>query len=224
MRIADRSMRHAALMDRNYRFQRHIYDATRKYYLLGRDPMIAGLDVPAGGSVLEIGCGTGRNLARVGRTYPQARLFGLDISAVMLETAALTLSREGLDGRTRLARADATDFTANPLYGEAAFDRVYMSYALSMIPGWQRAVECGLAALAPAGSLHVVDFGQQRRLPGWFRAGLHAWLRQYHVRPIAALEPELARIARAAGRPLHFRSLYRDYAWLAVIGPRPDQS
>ena len=27
----------AGLMDRMYRFQRHIYDATRKFYLLGRD-------------------------------------------------------------------------------------------------------------------------------------------------------------------------------------------
>ena len=27
----------AALMDRMYRHQRHIYDLTRKFYLLGRD-------------------------------------------------------------------------------------------------------------------------------------------------------------------------------------------
>jgi len=31
---------HADLMDRVYRRQRHLYDATRKYYLLGRDPML----------------------------------------------------------------------------------------------------------------------------------------------------------------------------------------
>ena len=35
---------HAALMDRLYRRQRHFYDLTRKYYLLGRDRLIAGLD------------------------------------------------------------------------------------------------------------------------------------------------------------------------------------
>ena len=34
---------HAALMDRVYRRQRHIYDATRKFYLLGRDPLIERL-------------------------------------------------------------------------------------------------------------------------------------------------------------------------------------
>ncbi len=49
---------HAGLMDRMYRHQRHIYDITRKYYLLGRDWTIEKLDVPQGGSLLEVGCGT----------------------------------------------------------------------------------------------------------------------------------------------------------------------
>ncbi|TIV98235.1 MAG: SAM-dependent methyltransferase, partial [Mesorhizobium sp.] len=53
---------HAELMDGVYRWQRHIYDLTRKYYLLGRDRLIDGLDVPRGGTVLELGCGTGRNI------------------------------------------------------------------------------------------------------------------------------------------------------------------
>ena len=30
-------------MNRMYRWQRYIYDATRRYYLLGRDRLIAGL-------------------------------------------------------------------------------------------------------------------------------------------------------------------------------------
>ena len=36
----ERHRRHADLMDRIYRRQRHVYDATRKYYLLGRDRLI----------------------------------------------------------------------------------------------------------------------------------------------------------------------------------------
>ena len=53
---------HKGLMDGVYRYQRHIYDLTRKYYLLGRDRLIADLAVPDGGTVLEIGCGTGRRV------------------------------------------------------------------------------------------------------------------------------------------------------------------
>ncbi|RVD53610.1 class I SAM-dependent methyltransferase, partial [Mesorhizobium sp. M7A.F.Ca.ET.027.03.2.1] len=87
---------HAELMDGVYRWQRHIYDLTRKYYLLGRDLMISGLDVPVGGTVLELGCGTGRNIILAARRYPDARFYGLDISAEMLETAGKAIDREGL--------------------------------------------------------------------------------------------------------------------------------
>ena len=44
-------------MDAIYRYQRYVYDATRKFYLLGRDRLITELAPPAGGSVLEIACG-----------------------------------------------------------------------------------------------------------------------------------------------------------------------
>ena len=60
-------------MDAIYARQRHIYDATRKYFLFGRDRLIAALDVPVNGTVLEVGCGTGRNLIQVARRYPTAR-------------------------------------------------------------------------------------------------------------------------------------------------------
>jgi S-adenosylmethionine-diacylgycerolhomoserine-N-methlytransferase len=224
MSVADGSRRHAALMDRNYQFQRHIYDATRKYYLLGRDPLIDGLAVPPGGTVLEIGCGTGRNLLQAGHRYPGAQLFGLDISAAMLEKAASTLAKEGFSGRVKLARGDATNFDPSDLFGIEKFDRIFISYALSMIPGWEGAVSAALRALAPDGSLHIVEFGQQEDLPRWFKTGLHAWLRKYHVTPRVNLQSELSRQAMEASRPLRFERLYRDYVWLAVIGRSMAQS
>jgi S-adenosylmethionine-diacylgycerolhomoserine-N-methlytransferase len=208
---------HAALMDGVYRYQRHIYDLTRKYYLLGRDRLIAGLDLPREGTVLEIGCGTGRNLVLASRRYPDTQFFGLDISAAMLHTAAASLAREGIAGRTRLAEADATDFDALALFGRERFDRVFISYALSMIPGWERAIAEGIACLAPGGSLHIVDFGGQERLPGWFRNGLRAWLAKFHVSPRDSLRKELERQARAAGMSVQFETLYRGYAVRAVV-------
>ena len=101
---------HAALMDRTYRYQRHVYDLTRKYYLFGRDRMIEGLDVPRGGSVLELGCGTGRNLFAVAARWPGAQLTGLDISAEMLATAEASARRRGLD--VTFVQGDAGDFDA----------------------------------------------------------------------------------------------------------------
>jgi S-adenosylmethionine-diacylgycerolhomoserine-N-methlytransferase len=207
-------------MDGVYRRQRHVYDLTRKYYLLGRDLMLAGLEVPPGGSVLEIGCGTGRNLVLAARRYPDARLFGLDISAEMLRTAAGSLAREGISGRTALARGDATAFDAAALFGRERFDRVFISYALSMIPNWDRAIGQALACLAPGGSLHIVDFGGQERLPDWFRAALRAWLARFHVAPRDTLHAELLSQATFAGMNLTFTPLYRGYAALAVVKRR----
>ena len=208
---------HASLMDGVYRRQRHIYDLTRKYYLLGRDRLLSRLDVPPEGTVLEIGCGTGRNLVLTSRHYPDARLFGLDISSEMLRSAAGSLAKEGIAERAKLSLGDATDFDAFALFGRDRFDRVFISYALSMIPGWERAVAQGLECLAPSGSLHIVDFGSQERLPGWFRSMLRGWLAKFHVSPRDTLHGELTKQATFAGMSLEFTPLYRGYAVHAVV-------
>ena len=83
----------AELMDRLYRRQRHLYDFTRKYYLLGRDRMIQRLSPPAGSRVLEIGCGTARNLVVAAHAYPDVHFFGIDISTEMLDTARGVIER-----------------------------------------------------------------------------------------------------------------------------------
>jgi S-adenosylmethionine-diacylgycerolhomoserine-N-methlytransferase len=81
-----------ARMNRMYRRQRHVYDGTRRYYLLGRDQLIAGLQTGSGANVLEIGCGTGRNLVLAAQLNRLARFFGVDVSTEML-TSAITAIR-----------------------------------------------------------------------------------------------------------------------------------
>jgi S-adenosylmethionine-diacylgycerolhomoserine-N-methlytransferase len=211
---------HAELMDGVYRYQRHVYDLTRKYYLLGRDRLIDNLNVPPDGSVLELGCGTGRNLVRAAKAYPQAQFCGLDISAGMLETAGVAIGRRDLSARVKLAQADASDFDAETLFGRAGFDRVFISYALSMIPEWRRTVAAALDALAEGGSLHIVDFGQQERLPAWFKRALRAWLARFHVSPRDSLREVLESECRRVGASLRFDSAYRGYAVHAVITKR----
>jgi S-adenosylmethionine-diacylgycerolhomoserine-N-methlytransferase len=86
-----------------------------------------------------------------------------------------------------------------------------------MIPDWKSAVDASLAALAPGGELHIVDFGQQERLPRWFRAMLQSWLRKFHVTPRTDLKAVLQERAEAAGARLVFEDIGRGYAWRAVI-------
>lgn len=208
---------HAGHMDAIYRTQRHFYDLTRKYYLLGRDALIAGLSPPHAGTVLEIGCGTGRNLIVAARRWPDARFCGIDISEAMLETARAKITAAGLSHKIVLAQGDATAFDAQALFGIAAFDRIFQSYTLSMIPDWHGAIREGAAKLAPGGRLDVVDFGQQEGLPRAFRTGLFAWLAKFDVSPRAALAATLAEAATAIGGTARFRPLYRGYAWSGGI-------
>lgn len=211
---------HGVLMDRVYRHQRHVYDATRKYYLLGRDAMIEGLNPPAGGTVLEIGCGTGRNLVKSAQRYPGAAFHGIDISTAMLETAGRSVASAGMTDRVRLAYADASTFEPGKVFQRDSFDRIFISYAVSMIPAWRTVVEQAAESLSTGGELHIVDFGDLSDLPAWSRAALYKWLEWYHVTPRSDLFGQSAEIAAARGMSVRESRLYRGFAWISVIENR----
>jgi len=215
--MLEETLKPGAAMDGIYRFQRHIYDVTRRYFLLGRDQMLDGLNIPNNGTVLEIGCGTGRNLIGAARRTPSARLYGLDISEEMLKSASANIMRDGFQRRIVLAHADATDFSAQKAFDKAKFDRVFFSYTISMIPHWQAALDQALACVADGGELHIVDFGQCSRLPLLFRRGLFAWLNLFHVSPRQQLVAHLKRVVAAKGLSFSFESKFRDYAWLIKV-------
>lgn len=208
---------HAALMDSVYKGQRHIYDATRKYYLFGRDTLIEGLDAKPGMRVLEVACGTGRNLAKIGKAWPGTQLYGFDISAEMLKNA-----RKALGEEARLGLGDACAFDADASFGEngltdAGFDRVVLSYCLSMIPDWEAALSQAAGVLAPGGELHVVDFGDLSGLRGPLAGWLHKWLAKFHVQPRSELPAALQRIAAVQGMQLHSRRGKAGYFQLHVL-------
>ncbi|MDO6963538.1 class I SAM-dependent methyltransferase [Rhizobium alvei] len=213
--IAETSLAHADLMDRTYRYQKYIYDLTRKYYLLGRDRTIAGLNLAPGRSLLEIGCGTGRNLAMAARRHPGAVFYGLDISAEMLALARARLG-ENLLRPEDLKLLDAASFRPED-FDTDGFDRILISYALSMIPDWRGTIERAVDALAPDGELHIVDFGEQDRLPAWFRRALRSWLARFHVTPRAELPAMLEAISAKRNLTLHSTTLVRDYARLFIL-------
>ncbi|MBI1336053.1 MAG: methyltransferase domain-containing protein [Phycisphaera sp.] len=167
-------------MDRMYRHQRHIYDLTRAYYLLGRDRMLRAMGVEPGQTVLEVGCGTGRNLAKLRKIAPGARLFGLDASEQMLETARAKLADGGSAVELRHVLAEDLDYRTT--FGlDRPFDHLFFSYSLSMIPTWPEAIDAAVRNVRPGGYIHVVDFCDQAELPGWFAGLLKRWLDLFGV-------------------------------------------
>lgn len=208
---------HGTLMDKVYRHQASIYDLTRKYYLLGRDRLITELDIPKDGTVLEIACGTGRNLIRIADHYHEAELYGMDISSPMLRQAGKNVRRCSMDWRVHLAKGDACAFDPAEMFGRGEFDRIVFSYCLSMIPDWQGALDHAATMLAPGGRIHMVDFGEQSDLPKWFRTGLRSWLDKFHVTPRAETAEVFDALAAAHGLTAEVRSIHRDYAILGTL-------
>ncbi len=215
--------RQPQLMDRIYKHQRWIYDASRKYYLLGRDYMITRLNPPPNGSVLELGCGTGRNLLQAAKTYPGANFYGIDISTEMLKTAGQSVYRANLADKIHLAYGDATNFDGETTFGHPRFDRIFISFSLSMIPPWREVLETAARHLRPGGEIHIVDFGACEKYPVLFKSALYGWLNLFHVQPVPAMKQQLEEAANVQNLKSEIKSLYGGYSLYGKI-TKPDQA
>ena len=198
-------------MERMYRPQRLIYDLTRKYYLVGRDRLIAELRARPGERLVDIGCGTGRNLEAIARVYPGTRLFGLDAANVMLEMTSKRFAKAALPA-PGLARGRAEALDPEAQFGIAAADHVLFSYSLSMMDDPVLALERAAGCLALGGRLHIVDFGPMDGLPRSAAALLRVWLARFdvHHRPEVALT--LRQLAQSDGGTMTRTRLARGYA------------
>ena len=167
-------------IERYYRFHSRIYDATRWSFLFGRDALIkqaAKLIAPA--RVLEVGCGTGKNLLHLARRFPNAFITGVDLSDTMLDVAqkktALFDDRVELEQRCYDRPIDA-----------GSYDLVIFSYALSMFnPGWEQAIKAAREDLREGGHLAVVDFHHS------ISPAFRRWMGVNHVRMEGHLLPTL---------------------------------
>ncbi|HLA95705.1 MAG TPA: class I SAM-dependent methyltransferase [Pyrinomonadaceae bacterium] len=197
-----------------YRLQRYFYDLSRKYYLLGRDQLLTEMKVLPGERVLDAGCGTARNLIILGKRHPEAKLFGLDASAAMLETAQAKVDTADVKN-IQLRTALADDFTFDKIFDLIEpFDKIFFSYSISMIPSWRESIENALKNLKTGGQLFIVDFYDQNGLPAPFRRFLQRWLKLFHVEYPALLIPFLRELEQSGKIELELKELYRGYSLL----------
>ena len=212
---ADVSLR----MDRMYRHQRYIYDLSRKYFLLGRDRLLASIPVEPGQALLEIGCGTGRNLVALARAHPELSLYGIDASRVMIDAARAASVRAGVAGRIRLGYGTGEHADARNLGRPNGFDHVMFSYALSMFDQPVTALDRAIGMLAPGGSLYVVDFSDQDELPAWFRRALVTWLAKFGVQHRPEVGDHLRGLAGRGRGAFTFQPVGHRYAEIMTFRP-----
>ena len=202
-------------MDSVYRYQRHVYDLTRKYFLFGRDRMLKDMRLKTDARVLEIGCGTARNLIKLARAHPKASLYGLDASEAMLDTAAQSVARSGV--RVVLAQGYAENVSPDLFGVREKFDVAIFSYSLSMIPDWRGALVAAASTVKGEGSIRIVDFGDLRSLWRPLALALRAWLNWFHVSPRDELLTILERASNNQECSLHVLPLR--YAFILNASP-----
>ena len=149
---------HIQFLNRYYSKVYQVYEIARKYYLLGRDALLSEIVQQNPKKILEIGCGTGRNLAIVQKRLPNTR-FG---------------AVEPCDCMREYTHNKYPWIALNPQLAEAANligilqekpELIVISYSLSTIAQKEKTIY-NLLALGEQGKLYIVDFGDLHGL-GW---------------------------------------------------------
>lgn len=122
---------------------------------------VDALDLAAGDSVLELGCGLGNSFPALReRVGAAGRVVGVDYSQGMVERAAERVRANGWEN-VHVVRADAT----RPCAVASAFDGVYAGMSLTAMPDAGRVVRQAHRALRPGGTLAVLDARPFQRFP-----------------------------------------------------------
>ena len=113
-----------------------------------------------GGRVLEVGVGTGISLPLYA---PHLRIFGTDISELMLEKAKKRVDELGLKNVEGLAVMDAENLE----FPDDSFDVVMAQYVVTAVPNPEKALDEFARVLRPGGELIILtrvsaDAGMRR--------------------------------------------------------------
>jgi SAM-dependent methyltransferase len=112
----------------------------------------SGTHFPAGGRVLEAGCGVGAQTVTLAKNSPRALITSIDISA---ESLAIAQQRVAAAGHTNVTFEQA-DIFALP-YARGAFEHVFVCFVLEHLRDPLGALACLRAVTKPGGTITVIE-------------------------------------------------------------------
>lgn len=170
--IQARYQRLAGAYDRSIILLRLCGFRERRYRRLA----VAAVALQPGDTVIDLGCGTGRNLALLRAAVgAHGRVIGVDLTEAMVEQARQRVHAAGWQN-VKLVVADAASY-AFP----NGVNAVLSTFAVTLAPTYDDILRRAAAALAPGGRLAVLDLKLPERWPTWL-VRFAAWLnRPYGV-------------------------------------------
>jgi phosphatidylethanolamine/phosphatidyl-N-methylethanolamine N-methyltransferase len=127
-----------------------VYDLVfGRVFRAGRRAAIDAAEV-IGGRILEVGVGTGLSLPQYSRSNS---VYGIDISAPMLDKARDRVTRFHLDQVEGLAVMDAEHL----MFPDASFDVVVAQYVVTAVPHPEKALDEFVRVLRPGGEIVITS-------------------------------------------------------------------
>jgi S-adenosylmethionine-diacylgycerolhomoserine-N-methlytransferase len=165
---------------RRYALVGPAYDVISGEWPLYRPPRVGAvvdLRLRPGDHVVDVGCGTGLNFALLQDAVGESgSVTGIDASRQMLRSARRRVTRAGWTN-VLLHHGDASVAETWAGLDRERYDAAIATYALSLMPDWERAWRHVLARAA-GGRVAVVDLDLPRDAPASVRslARLACWL------------------------------------------------
>lgn len=143
-----------------YRKRAKNYDLYAKLFpLVGfqqwayREKAVQALHLQRGNTVVDIGCGTGLNFPLLQEAIgPEGTIIGVDLTDAMLAQARKQAQDKGWSN-VELVQSDAAEFRF-----PTSVDGIISTYAITLVPEFDRVIRNGCQALKPGKRWAIADF------------------------------------------------------------------
>jgi demethylmenaquinone methyltransferase/2-methoxy-6-polyprenyl-1,4-benzoquinol methylase len=177
------------------------YNPTHGWTLPKRRAARLALALQLGDRVLDLACGTGLNFPHLRELVGErGHIIGADLTPAMLDIARQLIASKGWQN-VDVREADAAYLP----FADASFDKVLISFALTIIPDYVKAIEEVHRVLVPGGRFVALEI----------QAGMHSlptWLQPLpHICAVDMSHDTLPAIQKV------FPQVYVSYYWMKMI-------